>query len=321
MPDNGRQIVMFTHQDVQVWSELTLILWASGLQVISAWNIATETESGGLKDGNYVKGTVLLILQKRRESQQTVYLDEIQPQIKQEVIAQIDSMRKLDDQDEPNFQDPDYILAAYAASLKVLTSYPKIGEIDIEYELSKERKKADKSKVTLIIERAVSIAYECLIPIAFDNFLWKSLSFEERFFIKGLELEKNGVYQLSAYQELARGFGFHDYTELLFSTKANAVRLKTSEELALKQISKEGFGATTLRVLLAALYQCEKEQDVSAGKSWLRSELDNYWNERQKIIELLKQFSSLESFSNLSHWHKASAYAKLLQQLVIQDGV
>ena len=32
-------------------------------------------------------------------------------------------MKELDDKEDPNFSDPDYLLAAYAASLKVLTSY------------------------------------------------------------------------------------------------------------------------------------------------------------------------------------------------------
>ena len=68
MPDNGYQVVMFTHQDVKFWSELTMILWSSGLKVSAAWNISTETESGGLKEGNYVKGTVLLVLQKQNSN-------------------------------------------------------------------------------------------------------------------------------------------------------------------------------------------------------------------------------------------------------------
>jgi putative DNA methylase len=53
MPDNGMQVVTFTHQDVSVWADLALILWASGLRVTAAWTIATETESA-LKKGNYV---------------------------------------------------------------------------------------------------------------------------------------------------------------------------------------------------------------------------------------------------------------------------
>ena len=31
MPDNGMQIVMFTHQNVKVWAELVLILWSANL--------------------------------------------------------------------------------------------------------------------------------------------------------------------------------------------------------------------------------------------------------------------------------------------------
>ncbi len=76
MPDNGYQIVMFTHQDIKVWAELTMILWSAGLKVVSAWNVATETESEGLKSGNYVKGTVLWTL-KKQKSDEMAFEDEI----------------------------------------------------------------------------------------------------------------------------------------------------------------------------------------------------------------------------------------------------
>lgn len=32
MPDNGLQMVMFTHQDPAVWADLGMILWAAGLK-------------------------------------------------------------------------------------------------------------------------------------------------------------------------------------------------------------------------------------------------------------------------------------------------
>jgi hypothetical protein len=50
MPDNGLQVVMFTHQDAAVWADLGSILWAAGLRVTAAWNVVTETESS-LKAG------------------------------------------------------------------------------------------------------------------------------------------------------------------------------------------------------------------------------------------------------------------------------
>lgn len=64
MPDNGLQVVMFTHQNAGVWADLGAILWAAGLRVTAAWNIVTETASA-LKEGNYVQGTVCLVLRKR----------------------------------------------------------------------------------------------------------------------------------------------------------------------------------------------------------------------------------------------------------------
>src|SRR5207247_10196595 len=83
MPDDGLQVVMFTHQDAGVWADLALILWAAGLRVTAAWCIATETTSA-LKEGNYVQGTVLLVLRKHAP-EETAFLDEIYPEVHVEV--------------------------------------------------------------------------------------------------------------------------------------------------------------------------------------------------------------------------------------------
>ena len=58
MPEDGLHVVMFTHQDASIWADLTLILWAAGLRVTAAWTVGTETPFG-VKEGNYVQGTVL----------------------------------------------------------------------------------------------------------------------------------------------------------------------------------------------------------------------------------------------------------------------
>ena len=136
MPENGLQIVMFTHQDAAVWADLTMILWAAGLRVTAAWTIATETDSA-LKQGNYVQGTVLLVLRKRTDAK-PVFLDEITHEVEAEVRRQLDSMTALEDDSDPNFGDADYQLAAYAAALRVLTARP-IYEIDPAKEIGRAR--------------------------------------------------------------------------------------------------------------------------------------------------------------------------------------
>ena len=45
MPDNGIQVIMFTHQNGSIWGDMANIVWASGLQVTAAWYVATETDS------------------------------------------------------------------------------------------------------------------------------------------------------------------------------------------------------------------------------------------------------------------------------------
>ena len=319
MPDNGLQIIMFTHQDVSVWADLALIVWSSGLQVVAAWNIATETEASGLKDGNYVKGTVLLVLRKQT-STHIAYLDEIYPDIEEEVKRQIDSMHILDDKEEPNFSDADYILAAYAAALKVLTSVKRIEDIDVAYELSRDRKKGELSSVAKLIEAATKIAYDQLIPYEFDNFIWKSLAPDERFYIKGLEIEKNNIYQLSNYQELARGFGVAEYKDLMENSKANTARLKTPDEWANRNIGGEnGFASSLLRNVFMALYLMDKEDNVQAGRNWLKNELDEYWNKRERICEFLNYISTFEPIYNMEHWMSASKAATILKELVSND--
>jgi hypothetical protein len=171
---------------------------------------------------------------KKQTSEDIVFQDELYEEIKSEVKSQIDSMRDLDDKEEPNFTDADYLLASYAASLKVLTSYKQIEDIDISYELAKTRSTGEVSPIENIINEAVKIAYDYLIPTGFDNYTWKILIPEERFYIKGLDIEKSGIYQISAYQELARGFGVKEYKDLLASTKANQARLKTAIEFGLR---------------------------------------------------------------------------------------
>jgi putative DNA methylase len=321
MPDNGMQIVMFTHQDPAVWADLTLILWSAGLHVTAAWNIATETESGGLKEGNYVKGTVLLVLRKLN-TDATAFTDEITFEIQEEVKYQIDSMRDLEDKEDPNFSDADYLLAAYAATLKVLTGYQKIGDIDVEYELSKPRDNKTIGPVESIINNAIRTAYDYLIPQAFDSFIWKNLSPEERFFIKGMELEKSNVYQLGAYQEMARGFGVKEFKDLLASTKANQVRFKTPAEFGTRNLgNSDAFGKTLLRQVLMAIAQSEKEQNGQAGRAWLKNEVEDYWNKRQTIIELMRYLSTTEHIDHLQHWESPALYAKYLVELVGNDGV
>jgi adenine-specific DNA methylase len=317
MPDDGMQIVMFTHQDASVWADLALILWASNLRVTAAWCIATETVSA-LKEGNYVQGTVLLVLRKQT-SEETTFLDEIYPQVEMEVQAQLKSMLALEDAEDPNFGDADYQLAAYAAALRVLTRYKKIEEIDVGYELAKPRKKGEISPIEHVIANAVKVACDYLVPKGFDTFIWKSLAPEERLYLKGLEIESHGEFRSGVYQELARGFGIKEYKPLLESGKANQTRIKTASEFATKGLGSSGFGTSLVRNALFAIREVVRTEEVQQGKNWLRNEVKDYWNQRTTLIEILKYLSTMGI--KIEHWQKDAEAANLLAGSVFNDHV
>ena len=322
MPDDGMQVVMFTHSDPAVWAQLALIMWKAGLRVTAAWNIATETDASGLKDGNYVKGTVLLVLRKRMCTSEA-FLDEINADIKCEVITQIESMQRLDDKEDQNFSDPDYVLAAYAASLKVLTSYSSIGELDLDYELDKAINDPKNSKVVALIERAKKQAYDCIIPTDFDNFLWKELSPTERFYVKGLENEKNGGYRISTYQEYARGFAISSYSQLMANERANSCRLKTPSEFAMRTVGDvPGFEESTLRLVLAAIHIALKEDEQPDKGLWhLKNNLPDYWGSRDMLKQLLVFLRDTKDIANMPHWKEAAQMAEHIFILVDNDHV
>jgi len=322
MHDDGLQVVMFTHSDPAIWAQLALIMWKAGLKVTAAWNIATETDASGLKDGNYVKGTVLLVLRKQTDNT-TAYLDEINSDIKSEVKAQIESMQDLEDKEEPNFSDPDYVLAAYAASLKVLTSYKKIGGLNLDYELNLAINNPDKSQVVQVIENAKRIAYDCIIPRDFDRYYWKELTPVERFYVKGLEAEKHNNYQISTYQEYARGFLISSYKQLMANEKANSARLKTATEFAMKTINENpDFEKSILRIVLAAIYISIKEDEApEKGLFYIKDQVADYWNKRDLIKQLLTFIKDTKDIDNMPHWQEDAAMAEHLYVLVDNDHI
>lgn len=318
MPDNGAQVVMFTHQDASVWADLALILWASGLQVTAAWTIQTETDATGIKKGNYVQGTVIMVLRKQ-SSQETAFLSDIQADVEFEVKEQIRQMLAIDDMDDPNFSDTDYQLAAYVAALRVITGYGNIEDVDVKYELERERKAGEKSELELIIEDAIKIAMNELVPTGFKESNWRRLSPEERFYLKGLDLEYKGEYRNGVYQEMARGFGLRDYKYMLNTSKANQTRLYTPFEYRNRDLGTEGFSNSLIRNILFAIRETQISEDPEDGRKWLYTELKDYWERRELILDIFRYIDSRCHF--LEHWKSDIAALELLIGRIENDRV
>lgn len=295
MPEYGIQVVMFTHQDVGVWADLAEILWASGLQVTAGWCIATETEKA-FAAGNYVQGTVLLVLRKR-QGEERGYLARLQRPVEEAVRAQLETMRALEDKEQPNFGDPDYQLAAYAAALKVLTRYAVIDGRPVAEQVVHG---GEISDVQRLLDRARRVASDFLLPDDLDRAVWDELGPEDRFYMKGLELEAAGENRFGAYHEMARGFGLEEYGPLLATTRANQVRLKTAKELGRRNLKRAGsadraedaaldrFAGGIVRHALYGIREAGDASDLRFALNWFHANLPDYWRRQRTLIGVLE---------------------------------
>jgi putative DNA methylase len=333
MPVNGMQIVMFTHQNPAVWADLGMILWAAGLKATAAWTISTETEAAGIKKGNYVQGTVCLVLRKR-VSPEPGFLDEVYPLVEDEVRNQIESMQALDEGSEPNFNDADYQLAAYAAALKVLTQYGSIDGRDVDHEVFAKREKGQVSDFQAVIERALEIACNVLIPKGLDS-VWRDLTLVERYYLRALDIESRGERRNGMYEELARGFGVTDIKPLLKSDKANGARMYTPSGLAGSNLAPVGsaeditipakrgrgssgaphpFASSSLRHLLFAIRETAvADNSPDLGRQYLRDTFgQTYWSLRERFVALLEWFTELGNAADMPEWAEDAEAARIL---------
>jgi adenine-specific DNA methylase len=295
MPDNGLQIVMFTHQDPSVWADMASIVWGAGLQVTAAWYIATETTSE-LKKGGYVQGTVLLVLRKRA-GQASVYRDELAGEIRVEVAKQIDTMVGLNQEtkgrgrSENLFEDADLQMAGYAAALRVLTGYRRIDGQDMAAEALRPRQKGERDVAKEMIDYAVTVANEHLVPEGLSASVWERCTGPERFYLKMLDIEAAGIKKLDNYQNFAKAFRVGDYGNLMGSMKANDARLKSATDF--KKATFEGeFGSTPLRALLFALFELQREVDSDEVMAHLRELVPGYLNHREDLIAFCQYLAS-----------------------------
>ena len=335
MPDNGLQMVMFTHQDPAVWADLGMILWAAGLKATAAWTISTETEAAGIKKGNYVQGTVCLVLRKRATGEPG-FLDEVYPLVEDEVKRQIASMQALDEGGEPNFNDADYQLAAYAAALKVLTHYGTLDGKDVEHEVFAARARNEKSDFQIVIERALGIACDTLVPRGLDA-SWRELSLVERYYLRALDIESRGERRKGMYEELARGFGVNDIKPLLKSDKANGARMFTASGLAASLLAPiqgteadaaalparrgrigaagpHSFAASPLRHLMFAIRETRAaDNSPEPGRQYLRDTFgQGYWGKREGFVGLLEWLAALGNAEGMNEWVADSEAARIL---------
>lgn len=320
MPDNGIQVIMFTHQSGSIWADMANIVWASGLQVTAAWYVVTETDSA-LREGSYVKGTVLLVCRKQQGAHKTTR-DDLAWEIQEEVQKQVADLVGLNQKakrlyrDENVFEDADIQMAGYAAALRVLTRYSTIDGRDMIAEASRPRVKGETTFVDDLIGFAVDTANQCLVPQGLSTAHWHNLSAAERFYLKLLDLEMKGLRTLDNYQNFAKAFKVRNFRPLMAIQTANHARLKSAVEFGKTEMSEGSeMHQSVLRAVLYAMMELVNNVNSSDVLAHLTLNVPDYYSsqhQRQLVAEisdyLAKKLESLRP-------EEASA-ARVLRELV-----
>ena len=292
MPDNGMQCVMFTHQDTTVWGDLIGIFWAAGLQVVAAWYIATETTSE-LKKGGYVQGTVILMLKKRAAGERTGFKQRLLPAVRQEVARQIETMMHLNDaveahHGEPVWGDSDLQMAGYAAALKVLTAYTRIGDEDVTTFALRPRARGEVTVGDDIVQQAAETASSLLVPEGLTSDAWGRLTGIERFVLRMMDMETAGAAKLDNYQNFAKAFRVTDYSRVMGDMRPNNARLKRVSEYASRDLTDATeIGVTRLGQLIIALQQLLKDTEAQVIVEQLRAEMADFLEVRSLLVDML----------------------------------
>jgi putative DNA methylase len=291
MPNNGIQVLMFTHQSGSIWADMANIIWASGLQVTAAWYVVTETDSA-LRQGANVTGTIMLVLRKRHKELET-FRDDLGWEIEEAVKAQVESLVGLDKSvrahnSEGLYNDADLQMAGYAAALKVLTAYSNIDGKNMMTEAEAPRQKGKKTFVDELIDFAVLTAVQFLVPVGFEKSEWQKMAAVERFYLKMAEMEHQGAKTLDNYTNFAKAFQVHHFEDLTSDTsKANAARLKLATEFKGSLMSGDAeIAGTPLRALLYAMFEIDKEIEVDDVLLHLMDNCPNYNQSKAILIKM-----------------------------------
>lgn len=320
MPDNGIQVLMFTHQSGAIWADIANIVWASGLQVSAAWYVVTETDSA-LREGSYVKGTVLLVLRKRQGRLGT-FRDDLALELRDEVEAQVATLTGLNQstkdlyRDENLFADADLQMAGYAAALRVLTRYAEIDGVDMTVEALRPRERGAQTRVDALIGHAVEIANQCLIPSGISENHWNRLRPIERYYLKMLDLESHQAHSLDNFQNFARAFKVQNHHALMASVRANQARLKSSVEFGRAEMAGESeLADTPLRAVLYALMELDRGAESDDVLGHLGDNVTDYFQKRE-LVAAIADFMA----SRLPTIREDEAsHARVLRDLVLNE--
>jgi putative DNA methylase len=146
--------------------------------------------------------------------------------------------------------------------------------------------KGEKRLIAEVIDFAVQVANEHMVPDGMPRATWERLTGAERFYLKMMDVETATARKLDNYQNFAKAFRVSNYGELMGSLEPNKARLKTAANLKRSGFEVADLGASRTRATLYAIYEIETEVDGEDVLAHLRDLVPGYMTAREDLMAI-----------------------------------
>ncbi|MEU4680970.1 DUF1156 domain-containing protein [Micromonospora sp. NPDC023737] len=223
--NDGVLTVMFTHKRAEAWDTLGMGLLKAGFTIESSWPVNTEAEHSLHQSGvNSAASTIMLVCRKRGSQQTTTrdtYLEDIEGEVRQAAREAVERFRA------DGIDGVDLLLAAYGPTLSVVSQHWPVHSSEAD-ENGRARLLRPEEALTIARSEIVRVQRARLVghPIEFDPLT--------DFVIAFWDVVKDDTATFDEGRRLALAVGGLDIDELqrakILVKKTGTVRLLTPKE-------------------------------------------------------------------------------------------
>lgn len=246
---DGILVMFFAHSSIDAWDFVINSLQKSGFRITATWPVHTENPTNPLARGNASIMSSIVIVARKRKSDKSGYIEEIQDDVRNHLMKRLDEFWKY------GLRGADLTVSAMGATLDIITEYSEIKSYTGEMQIKDVLELVQKYVAQYVLNRYMKNAsgldaatsfylYSRLsqlegMPFDTANLIAKSMNvdlklFEKQGLIKSSEKGKaKGVILLNyANREVNGKQSLIDCVQFVMSTFARGGYSEVERELA-----------------------------------------------------------------------------------------
>ena len=253
---DGMLVMFFAHSSIDAWDFVINSLQKNGFRITATWPVHTENPTNPLARGNASIMSSIIIVARKRKTEKTGYIEEIQDEVRSHLMNRLDEFWKY------GLRGADLTVSAMGATLDIITQYSNIksytGDMQIkdilelvqkyvaQYVLNRYMKNASGLDAATSFYLYSRLSQLDVMPFDTANLIAKSMNvdlklFEKQGLVKASKSGKaQGIALLSyALREENGKQSLIDCVQFVMATFARGGYTEVERELATIQFSRQ----------------------------------------------------------------------------------